>query len=256
MHDIANEEPTEEFVECWNAAVNHINVVSRDSNIGALRGDLDPPMLEHFSFRIGNQLFHIRVHDVAGEVIGPGALEGFRYLGEMTGGHLCVMWMEREGLKWKPVNNGWGLTRLDTGETVDPAWLVSDEKIPMSDWELQDFAVIRVKHELESKGLEVFSMLHWDAHLMPSIWFRSGDEVEWAVVRASRNPQKPYLDQDQFNQTKDHMASMGYPNGNFIAVSVAGENDSFDPNPNREPDAIYRGDGLFVKIEYPIVAKQ
>jgi len=49
------------------------------------------------------------------------------------------------------------------------------------------------------------------------------------------------------------MAAKGFPHGNFIAVTLAGENNPFNPA-LEVAFPIYRGEGLFVKIDYPSIA--
>ena len=71
---------------------------------------------------------------------------------------------------------------------MDPAALVTDARIPMTDWELHDFAVQVVRESLEREGCELMSW-QGDPEVDPSIWFigRSG-HPEWVVVRAARFP--------------------------------------------------------------------
>jgi hypothetical protein len=66
---------------------------------------------------------------------------------------------------------GWGLIDAETGRMlIDPISFVSDEKIEMTDWELQDFAVQVVRDDLKTSGRELMS---WNGNpeVMPSIWF-------------------------------------------------------------------------------------
>src|SRR5437773_385090 len=53
----------------------------------------------------------------------------------------CVLKMERRGAAFVPRHGDWGLLDAATGLVVNPAGLVSDEHIEMSDWELHDFAI-------------------------------------------------------------------------------------------------------------------
>lgn len=76
MYQIEMQEMSEDFFQCWKAAGNHLN--SRvDAGIRSwLRAHPYPPFLEHLSFRLGNQLFFVRVEDVGGKVLGPGSVRG------------------------------------------------------------------------------------------------------------------------------------------------------------------------------------
>jgi len=62
------------FFGCWQAVGEHLDR-QVDSGIRSwLRAHPYPPFLEHLSFRLGNQLFFVRVEDVDGNVEGtPGA---------------------------------------------------------------------------------------------------------------------------------------------------------------------------------------
>lgn len=63
-----------------------------------------------------------------------------------------------------------------TGRTVDPPALVSDEKIEMTPWELQSFAVQVVRDPLADAGR--------------SLWFVGESGPEWGAQRAT-SPAKP-----------------------------------------------------------------
>ncbi len=57
MYDVASEEMTPEFLECWRAAGAHLNRQVQDGIQSWIRAQPYPPFLEHLSFRLGNQLF-------------------------------------------------------------------------------------------------------------------------------------------------------------------------------------------------------
>ena len=52
---------------------------------------------------------------------------------------------------------GWGLIDARTGAPVNPVDIVSDEKIEITDWELQDFAVQVVRTQLEKESFQLMS---------------------------------------------------------------------------------------------------
>src|SRR5690606_7790991 len=91
------------FLSCWIAAVNHLNK--------HLEGGIDfsylahpyAPFLEHLTFRVGNQLFFVRVEDVDGTVRGPGTIEGLNYVARLANGVACILPMrnQSEGGAWK-----------------------------------------------------------------------------------------------------------------------------------------------------------
>ena len=71
MYDIPMQEPSEYFARCWQAAGRHLQAQAHNVPLNWLKAELVPPFLEHLSFRIGNQLFFVRVEDVDGKVEGP-----------------------------------------------------------------------------------------------------------------------------------------------------------------------------------------
>lgn len=190
MYAIDTAPMSDEFLECWAAACRHIDA-QVDSGIRSwLRAHPYPPYLEHLSFRLGNQLFFIRVVDVDERVPGPGNPGGLLSIADRTGGHACYMPMQRQpGGAWRADRPGWGLVDARSGAPVDPVALVSDERIEMTRWEVHDMAVQVVRAHFESRGIEVSS---WQGNpaVDPSIWI-VGDagRPEWVVVRAALYPE-------------------------------------------------------------------
>ena len=60
MHEVSQSEPSDDFKRAWSLAGQHIQKQS-GGGLSWLRADLNPPMVEHLSFRIGNQIFFIFV---------------------------------------------------------------------------------------------------------------------------------------------------------------------------------------------------
>jgi hypothetical protein len=63
-----------------------------------------------------------------------------------------------------------GLLDARTGKPIDPIALVSDERIEMTDWELQDFAVQIVRDHLDKTGKKQMS---WQGNPAAAKLFRS-----------------------------------------------------------------------------------
>jgi len=93
--------------------------------------------------------------------------------------------MRRRGGDWFAASPGWGLVDARTGRTVDPPALVSDEKIEMTPWDLQSFAVQVVRDPLVGAGRELMS---WSDNpdVSPSLWFVGDSGPEWVEVAAAR----------------------------------------------------------------------
>ena len=150
MHDIEMQEMSQEFLECWKNAGMHLNDQVQGGIQAWLRAHPYPPFLEHLSFRLGNQLFFIRIEDIDEKVQGPGSLDGLLAVAEGNHGHACLLPMRKKFFDgtWVPDRNGWGLIDVKTKKSIDPISLVTDQEIEMTPWELQDMAVQIVRDYL------------------------------------------------------------------------------------------------------------
>ena len=169
MHQIEMHELSPEFIRCWKAAGLHIQMQS-EGPISWLKANLEPPFLENLSFRLGNQLFFVRIEDAEGRVGVPGTRQGLLSVADGCKGHPCIMPMRLRSGAWVAEAPGWGLTDARTGRPIEPISLVSDERIEMTDWELQDFAVQIVRDQLEKSGRKLMS---WQGSpgVDPSVFF-------------------------------------------------------------------------------------
>lgn len=227
MYKIENSEATREFAECWKAAGMHIENQSQGGIRGWLRAHLNPPFLEHLSFRLGNQLFFIQLVDVDDQLETPANPSGLKMIAEACQGHACYMPMQKRQGRWFPIENGWGLVDAESLEPVNPVQLITDEQIVMTDWELQDFAVQVVKDSLIADGKEVTSW-HGNPAVHPSLWFVGKDGLEWVLVKAARYPQKNCVIPNNVNSIVESFKEVS-TKGHFASVSVANANDPFDP---------------------------
>ena len=232
---------SEEFVNCWNAAGLHIQNQAQGDLQSWLRANLNPPFLEHLSFRLGNQLFFIQIEDVDNILEIPGSRKGLLTIANGCNGHACLMPMKKIYGNWTCVAPGWGLVSVDTGININPVDLISEELIEMTDWELQDFAVQVVKQRLKDDGRNNIS---WQGNpeVDPSIWFDGANGPEWVIVRAFRHglikPSKP----NNWNDIKSYLNKNG-STGNYAEVVCASPDDVFDPTGDNAAK-LYRGHSL------------
>jgi hypothetical protein len=139
------------------------------------------------------------------------------------------------------------LIDANTMALVDPLGLVTDEKIEMTKWELQDFAVQVVRDQLEKAN---YRLMSWQGNpeVYPSIWF-VGDSKgpEWIVVRAVRYPEN--LAKKPVNLRSIVTSCQGMSNiGHFASVAFVSVEQSFEPGSN--PTApLWRGGGTYVRYE-------
>jgi hypothetical protein len=247
MHDIEMHDVSEEFARCWQAAGRHIETQVQGPLHSWLKVNLNPPFLEHLSFRLGNQLFFIRIEDVDGKLNVPGIRKGLLSVADGCQGHPCLMPMRLRAGTWAPEASGWGLLDARTGKPIDPVALVSDERIEMTDWELQDFAVQIVRDHVDKSGKKLMS---WQGNpaVDPSIWFVGTSGPEWIVVRVARYPKSKADPPANWQQIADRCARLGKV-GHFASVSIANADDAFDPSGAVPAEPLWRGHRMFARFE-------
>jgi hypothetical protein len=238
MFEIEMERASSEFKRCWLAAARHLDAQGQGS-LSWLRDDCNPPFLEHLSFRIGNQLFFIRVEDADGRLEEPGNRDGLQAVAKGCGGHGCLMPMRNRAGVWTPDRPGWGIVEAKSGKLVDPVTLVSDELIEMTAWELHDLAVLIVRNHLEQAGRKLMT---WTSHpsINPAIWFVGDSGPEWVVVGVARYPQREIKPPENWQQIAASVAHTGNV-GHFAPVVVANADDAFDPSGSIPVTPLWRG---------------
>ena len=244
MHNIHMAEVTDDFAECWKAAGLHIQNQAQGGLKSWLRAHLNPPFLEHLSFRLGNQLFYIRIQDVNDELDIPGSLKGLLSIANGSKGHACLMPMKKIAGNWTCATSDWGLVSVETETSINPVNFISDEQIEMTDWELQDFAVQVVWENLESDGRQLMS---WQGNpgVDPSIWFVGDDGPEWIVVRAFRHGLIKASKPNNWEEIVSRLKNTG-SSGNYAEVTCASPDDVFDPTGDNAAK-LFRGQGLHVR---------
>jgi hypothetical protein len=246
MQDIEMHRVSEDFACCWRAAGQHIQKCAQGPLHSWLKANLNPPFLEHLSFRLGNQLFFIRIEDADGGLEVPGSRKGLLAVADGCKGYACLMPMRCQADGWISDAPGWGLIDARSGKSLDPANEITDERIEMTDWELQDFAVQIVRRQLEKDGRKLMS---WQGNpaVDPSIWFVGETGPECVVVRAARYPVSDAEPPAGWGQIAARCATMSKI-GHFASVSVANAGDAFDPS-GGVPEPLWRGHAMIVRFE-------
>ncbi len=235
LHQLEMQPPSSAFRECWVAAGRHLEARGQDATAW-IKAELSPPFLEHLSFRLGNQLFFVRIEDEAGRVHGPGSARGIERIASKCDGHACVMPMTQEGRGWKPVHPGWGLLDLHSRRPIDPPSLITDDDTEITDWELHDFAVQTVRRHLKDEELTVVSWAG-DPEVDPSLWIERDGKMEWVLVRAVRYPARRAAVPKQIATIARNCAAIA-SRGHFASVAVANAADLEAP--------LWRGHGYHV----------
>jgi hypothetical protein len=248
MYEIEMHEMSDGFLPCWRAAGIHL---SKQVDVGLqtwLRAHPYPPFLEHLSFRLGNQLFFVRVEDVDGKVRGPGNPEGHLTAARHANGRACVMPMKKKflGANWVADMPGWGLIDAITRKPIDPIGFVTDEKIEMTPWEVHDMAVQVVRDYLKNEGFELMS---WQGNpeVDPALWFLGKTKrPEWVVVRSAVFPANSSARPNNWQAIAARCAKLGSA-GHFASVAIESADQPF-ASLDEQPVPLWRGHAMHVQF--------
>lgn len=249
MHNIEMHEMTEAFFPCWKAAGIHLSKQVDGGIQSWLRAHPYPPFLEHLSFRLGNQLFFVRIEDVDGKAQGPGTIRGLAAAARDGNGHACILPMKKKlfGGSWVADMPGWGLLNAETRKPINPVSLVTEKKIEMTPWEVHDMAVQVVRDYLQKEGFELMS---WQGNpeVDPSIWFVGKTRrPEWVVVRSAKFPASNADRPTNWAAIADGCARLS-TTGHFASVAVVSVNQPFASS-EEAPVPLWRGHGMHVRFD-------
>lgn len=248
VYEIEMHEMSEAFFPCWKAAGNHLSKQVDGGIQSWLRSHPYPPFLEHLSFRLGNQLFFVRVEDVDGKVRGPGNPQGYIAAARMANGRAGILPMKKErfGGAWVADMPGWGLLDPDTRRPIDPVALVTDQKIEMTPWEVHDMAVQVVRDHLDKQGFELMSC-QGHPEVNPSIWFiGQSKQPEWVVVRFAIFPANSAERPRNWQSIAASCAKMSTI-GHFACVALASLDQPFESSVEASVP-LWRGHGMHVRF--------
>ncbi|MGB2956345.1 MAG: hypothetical protein WBB64_10310 [Anaerolineales bacterium] len=239
MYEVNQAPASEKFSAAWLSAAKHLQNQGGES-IKWLRTDLNPPIAEHLSFFIGNQLVFVFV-GVEG-VRSPSPRSFFLEAANEAKAIPALLPMKYNDTEFQPMQPGWGLIDAKTYRLLDPTNLVSNELIEMSDWEVHDFAIqvlVNFVKENSSAILSKQSSLHID----PSIWFRDSKGDSFVVVRSGRYPlmeaQRPE-NLIEIVRSCEPKSRLGY----FASIIVANHDQQY----SSEQIPLYRGQGMVVRF--------
>ncbi|NCC23426.1 MAG: hypothetical protein EOM26_13375 [Alphaproteobacteria bacterium] len=208
--------------------------------------------MEHLSFRLGNQLFFIRVQDVDEGCEGPGNLPGLAAIAREAQGHACILPMKKKflgfrGGAWVPVAPGWGLLDAVSRCPVDPDTLITDEKIEVTPWELHDMAVQIVRDYLDELGYELL-FWHGTPDTDPSLWFvGETGKPEWVIVRSARFPETRADRPHNWDTLVARCARINQI-GHFASVAFASKDQPCDSK-SQETVPLHRDHEMVVQFE-------
>ncbi|MCA0198314.1 MAG: hypothetical protein LCH59_09385 [Proteobacteria bacterium] len=248
MSDIEMDEMSEAFFPCWKAAGIHLGKQVDGGIQSWLRAHPYPPFLEHLSFRLGNQLFFVRVVDVDGKVQGPGNPRGAITAARSANGRACILPMKKKlfGGGWVANMPGWGLLDAETRKPIDPVALITDQKIEMSPWEVHDMAIQVVRGYLVEQGFELMS---WQGspEVDPSIWFVGETKrPEWVVVRSAKFPAYCAVRPSNWQAIAAGCGKLS-TTGHFASVAIASVDQPFESD-EEAPVPLWRGYGMHARF--------
>ena len=242
MYEVNQEPANATFRTAWQCAGKHLQRLGGEG-INWLRADLNPPLAEHLSFRLGNQLFFIYI-EIGGGIDSPSSKDLFLSVACEATAIPSLMPMEATAGTFQPVYGGWGLRHARSGVTIDPPSLVSSEHIEMSQWELHDFSIQIVCNQIEKSGGTILSKQP-SPHIDPSLWFRDKSGPAFVVLRSGRYPAmeipKPHNTKD-ISASCDRMSRRGF----FASVAVANSDQQNAPE-SVGALPLYRGHGMVVR---------
>jgi len=265
-YEIDRSNPSPQFLEARNRAG-----LALQEQFKALGGNLAPPKdykwikaeltcpsFDDLTFGYRNQVFSVLVEPLkAGRsLLSPKVIERCREAARDN--HLvpCVFPIEIDSMR--PTSAEWNLFHLETRQPVIPEDIASDQKIPMSKWEMRNFAIQIVINHLEKEGDDARLLSFTDVlGIDPQIWFETSDGARnWIVVRnfaqVGGNEWEKYVGLEKSNPPlRDY-------DGHFAAVAIASaEAFLYDLEGNHIPLSerftgsapIFRGDSFYVKFD-------
>jgi hypothetical protein len=247
MYEIETHEMSDAFFPIWRASRLHLSRQVDNGIQSWLRAHPYPPFLEHLSFRLGNQLFFIRVEDVEGKVQSPGNPRGFITAATNANGRACVLPMKKlfDGT-WVADMPGWGLLDAESRRSIDPVALVTELEIEMTPWEVHDMAVQVVRDYLGKQGFELMS---WQGNpdVDPSIWFiGKTKQPEWVVVRSAKFPANNAERPNNWQAIAAGCSQLS-ATGHFASVAVVSVSQPFESS-EEAPVPLWRGQGMHVRF--------
>jgi hypothetical protein len=222
-----------------------------------IKADLTWPSFDDLTFGYRNQVFSVLVEPMKGgrSLLSSNTIERCREAARDN--HLvpCVFPIEIDSLR--PASTGWNLYHLETREPVIPEDIASDEKIPMSKWEMRNFAIQIVISHLEGEEIGARVLSFTDVlGIDPQVWFETPPgSRNWIVVRnfaqVHGNEWETYVGLEKSNPPlRDY-------DGHFAAVAIASA-EAFlcdlegNPIPLSErftgSAPIFRGDSFYVNF--------
>lgn len=137
------------------------------------------PYFDHLSFAYKNQIF-----SVLGGVANKIDLQSMRIQRDAAQRYRLIPCIFPVNLQtMQPVYDGWGLIHSRTLQRIFPETMATQEKILLSEWELNDFCIQIVREDLAKQGETILSFCPLP-EINPQIWFEDNEgRRSWIIVR-------------------------------------------------------------------------
>jgi hypothetical protein len=242
MYPIEQSAPSPAFVEAWRFAGRDLSAQGQGA-LNWVRDHLHPPLTDHLSFRIGNQIFCILINETGSGPCSVSRAEEDRLVAFCERHRLiaCRYDLRRapDGLHAKE-GAGWNLVGLPGGCPINPVALVSDERILMSAWEIHDFGLQIVRRHLADNNCVVTSYQNM-LDLDPGVWFEKEGHLHWCMVRTVTYPETAAARPANVAIIADSCRKLS-PRGYFASVTLASIDDPFLGAQHALP--LHRGHGV------------
>lgn len=199
-----------------------------------LRGLPINPTFDHMLLRYKNQLFSIYVDLVAPSETwhvcddAPHRLQ----LAVCKQGNIIPCCFPVHKFTLQPLTTGWNLFHTGTGAPIKPQELCNDTLVPMTAWELHEFALQVVEKSFINLDMDVISYTDIPG-LTPQMWIKSFDDtIFWLMVRHQVQGGEP-LGAPEFQPSGDLANQLGF----CVDVELSCESSTF-----------YRGETIKHKV--------
>lgn len=162
-----------------------------DNGFSWLRKELTSPSFDDMNFSFKNQIFSLLVElkDNGRNILSENRKKIFQEVCSKNNLVPCLFPIDAKTLA--PLGKGWNLFHLTTNEAVDPLSIASDEKVLMSEWELNNFAIFQVMQFINKEGMKIHSFCD-TPDITPQIWFEDKQgKPAWVIVKYALYPTPP-----------------------------------------------------------------
>lgn len=162
-----------------------------DSGFSWLRKELTSPSFDDMNFSFKNQVFSLLVElkDNGRNILPENRKKIFQEICSQNNLVPCIFPIDVKTLT--PLGKNWNLFHLITNEAINPITMASNEKVLMSEWELNNFAICQVMQSINKERMKIHSFCD-SPGITPQIWFEDKQgKPAWVIVKYALYPTSP-----------------------------------------------------------------